>query len=136
MMKNTVYEEWLDYVSDGNGKNYAKFLDIITKNFKGFGFGTEVCECCGNVSTFFQIELADENILYLPAYGIGKSANGKLGRDIVKTNFEIYLNLLWKLFGPDKCKSFDVEKSYGKYVKRIEKLMIEAFGKLPEDWEV
>lgn len=135
-MKNTVFENWMDYVSDGKGKNFEKFLDVIAMNFVSVELRIDICECCGKITTYFDIDMGNDEILCLSAYAISKKADGEMARGIVKTNFQIYRNLLRKLFGADEVKSFNLIKEYEEYLKIIEKQMVEAFGKLPEGWEV
>lgn len=135
-MKNTVFENWMDYVSDGKGKNFEKFLDVIAMNFVSVELRTDICEGCGKVITCFDVDMGNDEILRLSAYAISKEADGEIARNIVRTNFQIYRNLLRKLFGADEVKSFNLMEEYDDYLKIIEKQMVESFGKLSEGWEV
>ena len=44
MMKNTVFENWMDYVSDGQAEALGKILDDMAKKLERFGLGTGICD--------------------------------------------------------------------------------------------
>ena len=44
-MKNTVFENWMDYVSDGQAEEFEEVLEDMAENLERFGFGTAVCDC-------------------------------------------------------------------------------------------
>jgi len=149
-MNSTVFENWMDYISEGKVKNFDEFLDAVALNFTKFGFGTEISEY-GYVSTFFEIEMVNGEELWLPAFSIHEDTDGQKARATVEANYEIYIQLLWKFYGIEAFKIFDENVSFDDYLNRIIELIEIAFGKTqdtddcetcsmclhtPEDWEV
>ena len=72
MMKSTVFENWMDYVSDGQAEELEEVLEDIKKKVVSFALATGICKC-GDVVTFFEIELEDGQELCLPAYEIAEN---------------------------------------------------------------
>lgn len=127
-MKSTVFENWMDYVSDGQVEEFEEALEDMSENLERFGFGTGICDC-GNVATFFEIHLEDGQEYSFPAYPIYEDTDGMDARDIVEANYEIYIGLLWKLYGIEAFKTFDGNVSFDDYLNRIIELIEIAYGK-------
>jgi len=132
-MKSTVFENWMDYVSEGKGKNFNEFLDAVALNFTNFELGTEISEY-GYVSTFFEIEMVNGEKLWLPAFSLYEDSDLKIVVDTIEANYEIYIGLLWKFFGIEAFKRFDETVKFDAYVERITELLETAYGELPEGW--
>lgn len=130
-MKNTVFENWMDYVSDGQAEALGKILDDMAKKLERFGLGTGICDC-GNVVTSFEIQLKNGQSFSLPAYTIYEDTDGMDARDIVEANYEIYIGLLWKLYGIEAFKDLEGNASFAYYLNEITELIEIAFGKVPD----
>lgn len=130
-MKNTVFENWMDYVSDGQAEAFEEILEDMAENLEKFGFGTGICDC-GNVATFFEIHLEDGTEYCFPAYAIYEDTDGIDARDIVEANYEIYVGLLWKLYGIEAFKDWEDNVSFASYLNEITELIEIAFGKVPD----
>jgi len=130
-MKNTVFENWMDYVSDGQAGEFEEVLEDMAENFEKFIFGTGICEC-GNVVTFFKIHLEDGTEYSFPAYAIHEDTDGIDARATVEANYEIYVGLLWKLYGIEAFKDWEDNVSFASYLNEITELIEIAFGKVPD----
>ena len=131
MMKSTVFENWMNYVSDGYGEELGKILDNMAQKLENFGLATGICDC-GNVVTSFELQLENGQELSLPAYAIYEDTDGTDARDIVEANYEIYIGLLLKLFGIEVFKDWDNKAAFAYYLNEITELIEKAFGKVPD----
>ena len=131
MMNSIVFENWMDYVSDGQAEELEEVLEDIKKKVVSFALATGICKC-GDVVTFFEIELEDGQELCLPAYEIDEDTDGMEARSIVEANYEIYIVLLWKLCGIKPFKEFNKCVSFDYYLNEITELIDKSFGKVPD----
>ena len=58
MMNNTVFESWMDYVSDGCAEDFDDFLDEVAETAKGLKSGITVDED-SSIATLFYVETED-----------------------------------------------------------------------------
>jgi len=130
-MKSTVFENWMDYVSDGQAEEFEEVLEDMAENLERFGLGTGICDC-GNVVTSFEIQLEDGQSFSLPAYTIYEDTDGMDARDIVEANYEIYIVLLWKLYGIKAFKDWEENAPFAYYLNEITELIEIAYGKVPD----
>ena len=130
MMNSTVFENWMDYISDGQAEAFEEKLDDMAENLERFGFGTGICDC-GNVATLFEIHLEDGQSFSFPACSIYEDTDGIEARNIVEMNYEIYVGLLWKLYGIEAFKDWEDNVSFAYYLNKITELIEIAFGKTP-----
>lgn len=130
-MKNTVFENWMEYVSDADVMEFKAYLETIAKNAKGLEVQMGVCEC-GSITTVFQVKFKDGKKDSFPAYHISECTDGRTARWIVEENYEIYIQLLWNLFGVTAFKQFDKCMSYEYYLNSITKLIEKEYGKVPD----
>ena len=67
--------------------------------------------------------------LWLPAFSLYEDSDLKIVVDTIEANYEIYIGLLWKLYGIEAFKTFDGNVSFDDYLNRIIELIEIAFGK-------
>lgn len=128
MMNNTVFEKWMDYVSDGCAEDFDDFLDDVAETAKGLKSGIAVDED-GSITTLFYVKTEDGNTLCLRGYSITEYADGAEARDIVEENYEVYLQLLWKMFGIEPFKNFKTCMQFEDYMCSVADLIKSTFGK-------
>lgn len=128
MMNNTVFEDWMDYVSDGCAEDFDDFLDEVAETAKGLKSGIAV-DKDGSIATLFYVKTEDGNTLCLRGYSITECADGVDARDIAEENYEVYLQLLWKMFGIEPFKNFKTCMQFEDYMCSVADLIKSTFGK-------
>lgn len=128
MMNNTVFEKWMDYVSDGEAEAFDEFLDEVAETAEGLTSGITIDED-GSIETLFCVKTEDGNTLCLRGYSITEYTDGEEARKIADENYEVYLRLLWKMFGTKPFKNFDTCMQFNDYVGAVADLIKTTYGK-------
>lgn len=128
MMNNTVFEDWMDYVSGGCVEDFDDFLDEVAETAKGIKSGIAVDDD-GSITTLFYVDTEEGNTLCLRGYSISEYEDGVDARELAEENYEIYLQLLWKMFGIEPFKNFNTCMQFEDYMCSVADLIKSTFGK-------
>lgn len=109
-----VFQDWLN-----NRDDLEEILEDIEGDVKGMSLGIGYLENEECVGTIFYIQ-TDDDMIQVEGYHINPEDDAIEKRAIAEKNYEIYLNLLKRLFGLEPFKDFGNIIPYEKYMEMIQ----------------